>query len=63
MAPVGTYARPGGEQVIVHRCWDCGQERDCRVAADDDFALVMRLPPMPSFRERNRIASPLERTA
>jgi hypothetical protein len=63
MAPVGTYARPGGEQVVVHQCWDCGQERDCRVAADDDVALAMRLPPMPSFRERNRTTRPLERTA
>ena len=63
MAPVGTYARPGGEHVIVHRCWECGRERDCRVGADDDFALVMRLVPMPSFRERGRGVDRVERTA
>jgi len=43
MAPVGAFVRPKGEQAIVHRCLECGFERHCRVAADDDFALVMRL--------------------
>ena len=44
MAPVGVFTRPSGESVIVHRCLGCGLERHCRVAADDDFALVMALP-------------------
>ncbi len=44
MAPVGVFARRNGEQAIVHRCLGCGFERHCRVAADDDFGAVMRLP-------------------
>lgn len=43
MAPVGAFVRPKGEQALVHRCLGCGFERHCRVAADDDFTLVMRL--------------------
>jgi hypothetical protein len=43
MAPVGVFARPKGEQVLVHRCLGCGFERHCRVAADDDVVAVMRL--------------------
>lgn len=44
MAPVGVFARPNGEQVLVHRCLGCGFERHNRIAADDDIAAVMRLP-------------------
>lgn len=44
MEPFGVFARPKGEQVLVHRCLDCRIERHCRVAADDDAAVVMRLP-------------------
>lgn len=43
MAPVGTYFRRNGEQVIVHRCLGCDVERHCRVAADDHFISCMRL--------------------
>jgi len=45
MAPVGTYFRRNGEQVIVHRCLGCQVERHCRVAADDLFIACMRLEP------------------
>jgi hypothetical protein len=44
MAPVGTFARSKGEQVIVHRCLGCGFERHNRIAADDNFEEVMALP-------------------
>jgi len=44
MAPIGVFARPNGEQVLVHGCLGCGFERHNRVAADDDAAAVMRLP-------------------
>ena len=44
MAPVGVFARPKGEQVLVHRCLGCGFERHNRIAADDDIVAVMRLP-------------------
>ena len=43
MAPVGTYFRRSGEQVIVHRCLGCDVERHCRVAADDLHVACMRL--------------------
>jgi hypothetical protein len=44
MAPVGSFNRPNGEQVVLHRCLGCEEERHCRVAADDDPLLLMRLP-------------------
>ena len=44
MAPAGAFHRPKGEYVIVHRCLTCGQERYCRIAADDDYDLVQALP-------------------
>jgi hypothetical protein len=44
MKPIGTFTRPKGEQVIVHQCLSCGFERYNRVAADDDFEMVLRLP-------------------
>jgi hypothetical protein len=43
MAPVAAFARRNGEQAIVHRCRGCGFERHNRIAADDNFASVMRL--------------------
>jgi RNHCP domain len=44
MEPVGLCSRRNGEQVIVHRCLGCEAERVCRVAADDNPLVVMRLP-------------------
>ena len=44
MAPVGTFARPNGEQVLVHQCAGCGFQRYNRVAADDNWLALMRLP-------------------
>jgi hypothetical protein len=44
MEPVASFVRPGGEQVVVHRCKGCGIERHNRVAADDHPLLLMRLP-------------------
>ncbi|MHB8576994.1 MAG: RNHCP domain-containing protein [Dehalococcoidia bacterium] len=43
MAPIGVFTRPKGEHVVLHRCLDCGIERHNRVAADDDFTLILRL--------------------
>ena len=59
MAPIGTFARPDGEQVVVHRCGGCGFVRACRVAADDNPLSLMRLPLLPplelaAVRERRR---------
>jgi hypothetical protein len=44
MAPIGTFHRPKGEQVILHRCLGCGVERYNRVAADDNPLVCLRLP-------------------
>jgi len=44
MAPIGAFTRSKGEHVIVHRCLACGFERYNRLAADDDFSAVLRLP-------------------
>jgi hypothetical protein len=47
MAPTGTFHRPKGEQVVLHRCLGCGVERYNRVAADDNPLACLRLPPVP----------------
>ncbi len=44
MAPVGRFARPNGEPMLVHRCLGCGREGHNRIAADDAVALLTRLP-------------------
>ena len=64
MAPVGAFTRPRGEHVILHRCDACGQERHNRIAADDDFSLVLQLPAV-SLRGAGQITVPeeLERIA
>ncbi len=50
MAPIGAFQRPNGEHVVVHRCAVCGLERFNRIAADDDFDLVLALPVVPARR-------------
>jgi DNA-directed RNA polymerase subunit RPC12/RpoP len=47
MEPIGAFQRPNGEHVLVHRCLGCGFERFNRIAADDDFDLVLTLPVVP----------------
>lgn len=44
MEPSGSFQRRNGEHVLVHRCLGCGFERFNRIAADDDFELVLSLP-------------------
>ena len=44
MQPAAAFVRPNGEYTIVHRCMECGVERHNRIAADDDYDLVERLP-------------------
>lgn len=44
MEPIGSFQRPNGEHVIVHQCAGCTLERFNRIAADDDFELVLALP-------------------
>jgi hypothetical protein len=47
MSPVGTFFRPKGEQVVLHRCRGCGLERHNRIAADDNPLALLRLPLVP----------------
>lgn len=44
MAPVGHFVRSNGEYAIVHQCLGCGVRRNNRIAADDNFDLVLMLP-------------------
>jgi hypothetical protein len=44
MAPIGVFYRRNGEQVVVHRCLGCGFVRYNRIAADDNPAVLDRLP-------------------
>jgi hypothetical protein len=52
MEPIGSFQRPNGEYVIVHQCHGCGFERFNRIAADDDFDLVLALPTLPPRTSR-----------
>ena len=47
MQAIGSFQRRNGEYVLVHRCLGCGFERFNRIAADDDFELVLALPTLP----------------
>ena len=60
MAPIGAFQRPNGEHVVVHRCLGCGFERFNRIAADDDFELVLALPVLPPRSARPDFANPAE---
>ena len=44
MAPIASFIRSNGEHTIVHQCLGCGVERHNRIAADDNFELVLALP-------------------
>ena len=48
MEPIGAFQRPNGEHVVVHRCLGCEFERFNRIAADDDFDLILALPVVPA---------------
>jgi hydrogenase maturation factor len=48
MEPIGYFQRKNGEYVLVHRCLGCGLERINRIAADDNFDLVLSLPLLPA---------------
>jgi hypothetical protein len=61
MAPIGTFHRPKGEQVIVHRCLGCGVERYNRVAADDNILACMHLVPVePRSARQQSVEEPVE---
>lgn len=66
MVPIGAYVRPGGEYGLVHRCQECDTVRHNRIAADDDFSLVLTLPDVTSralsVSESGRTASLIHKT-
>lgn len=60
MEPAGRFQRPNGEYVIVHHSLDCGFERFNRIAADDDFDLVLTLPEVEPRTRRDVRARQIE---
>ena len=60
MEPIGSFQRRKGEYALVHRCLDCGLERFNRIAADDDFDLVLALPSLPPLTSSDVKAQRLE---
>jgi hypothetical protein len=54
MAPIGMFARQDGEYGLVHRCFSCGVKRQNRIAADDDFNLVLALPDLTRWTSDRR---------
>ena len=60
MEPVGHIQRPNAEYVLIHRCLGCGFERFNRIAADDDFDLVLALPVLPARTSREVKAQQLD---
>jgi RNHCP domain-containing protein len=60
MEPIGRFQRPNEESVIIHRCMGCDFERFNRIAADDDFDLVLALPALPPRTRREVKAQQLE---
>ncbi len=53
MEPIGSFQRHNGEYILVHRCLGCDFERFNRIAADDDFDLVLTLPSLPPRTSRS----------
>ena len=61
MEPIGSFQRRKGEYVLVYRCLDCGLERFNRIAAEDDFDLVLALPSLPPLTSSDVKTQRLER--
>lgn len=59
MEAIGHFQRPNGEYMIVHKCLECDLERFNRIAADDDFDLVLSLPVLPPRTSREMKAQRL----
>ena len=55
MPAIGVAYRANGEQMVVHHCNGCGIERQNRVAADDNPAALLRLPPVSLERRSETI--------
>lgn len=60
MEPIGYFQRPNEEYALVHHCLGCEFERFNRIAADDDFDLVLSLPQLPLRTSREMKEQRLE---
>lgn len=49
MKPTAKMYKPDGEEVLVHECVKCGLKRKNRVAGDDDFDGIEKLPEIEYF--------------
>ncbi len=43
MEPIGKLLKPNGEEVLVHKCANCGFVRKNRIAGDDSIVLTNKL--------------------
>lgn len=43
MKVIGKIYKSDGEEVLIHKCSECGLERKNRIAGDDSFELVDKL--------------------
>ncbi len=50
MEPIGRFYKRDGEEMLVHRCLNCGFVRWNRVAGDDDPSEIAKLPEIPDPR-------------
>ena len=60
MEPIGSFQRRKGEYALIHHCLECGLERFNRIAADDDFDLVLALPSLSPLTSSDVKAQRLE---
>jgi DNA-directed RNA polymerase subunit RPC12/RpoP len=44
MPAIGKFYKPDGEEMLVHKCIKCGQIRKNRVAGDDSYEEINKLP-------------------
>jgi ribosome biogenesis GTPase / thiamine phosphate phosphatase len=44
MLVIGKFLKEDGEEVLVHKCEKCGITKNNRIAGDDSFKLVEKLP-------------------
>ena len=49
MAPIAKMYKSDGEEVLVHKCEQCGEIRKNRVAGDDNFELLAQLKEIDYF--------------
>lgn len=50
MEPIGKFYKADGEEMLVHKCKECGFIRWNRIAGDDSFELMAMLPEVPDPR-------------